>query len=141
MDQAPNPIRIFHLQTWGRDLSGDKTLMDLHFGAITGDAAAIRALAIAGEYLEVAQLAQMSGVSEKVNLEFGWQQSNSIDAPWYDNAGLTLLPPVLLMGGCRSTSVGDIFVIGDQSFAVARSGFEPLSGLSPETPEEEAPQY
>ena len=51
-----------------------------------------------------------------------WQYTNHIDRAWWDNPGVTRVGPP-----CRSTSVGDVLVVGDQAFRVDGVGWSKVS--------------
>lgn len=72
----------------------------------------------AGKLTHVASI-RAAGLSDVFRL------SNTIEAPWYEGAGIVKHAA----GGIRSTSVGDLVVAGGVAHRVANLGFEPLPGL------------
>jgi hypothetical protein len=42
-----------------------------------------------------------------------YELTNSIHRGWWENAGVTVTPPVTALGGARSTSVGDVMELAD----------------------------
>lgn len=73
-------------------------------------------------------------------LEFAFWATNSIDRNWWEGIENTETQKVLLRfrgDGCRSTSVGDLMVVGNSVFAVDRFGFRKVFDLFPEFPVKE----
>jgi hypothetical protein len=57
--------------------------------------------------------------------EEAFRLTNHIDCPWWDNEGVTRHGPET-----RSTSVGDVVVVGSVAFRVASFGFNPEGGVA-----------
>lgn len=53
-----------------------------------------------------------------------FQLTNTIDAPWWENEGVEKL----VAGGRRSTSVGDIAVLGDTPYRCEMAGWSRVAG-------------
>jgi len=63
-------------------------------------------------------------------LEKAWELTNSIDHPWVQNKGVTVVgkPWLNLL---RSTSVGDELVLNGEKWQVAQIGFTKVTGDKP----------
>jgi len=57
-------------------------------------------------------------VNEK--LEYAFKMTNSIDDAWWNNKGVTAMFPEK---GCRSTSVGDMILVGGSKFKCDDTGW------------------
>ena len=57
-------------------------------------------------------------VNEK--LEYAFKMTNSIEDAWWNNAGVTKMFPDK---GCRSTSVGDMILVGNVKFKCESMGW------------------
>lgn len=70
------------------------------------------------DFLEVAkvELGEDSGPGE------AFEKTNTIDRYWWENDGVEKTVP----GGCRSTSVGDVVVIGEKAYRCKPVGWEVL---------------
>lgn len=80
---------------------------------------------------------QVQGVSYRMvagvtadDLEDVFRLTNSIDRNWAENPGVQPMPLPFGKGGYRSTSVGDIIVVGDDAFYVDSSGFAKLNAAA-----------
>jgi hypothetical protein len=61
------------------------------------------------------------------DLEVAFEKTNTIDRGWWENAGVTRMFKGQVrenMGGCRSTSVGDLAFKDGKTYVVANFGFE-----------------
>lgn len=56
------------------------------------------------------------------SVETAFEKTNHIDEPWWNNEGVQRLGPET-----RSTSVGDVVVIGGTAMKVAGAGWEPVT--------------
>lgn len=64
-------------------------------------------------------------------LNDAFRMTNSIDCPWVEDcSGVDLSPAVLQIGGCRSTSVGDLMRLDDVMYQVRGMGFASIEGFS-----------
>lgn len=81
---------------------------------------------IEGKYDHVANV----DVKEAVNsdaLEVAYMMTQNIDDSWLKNDRVNPSSKVLEAGGCKSSSVGDVFEIAGRFYAVAGCGFEELT--------------
>ena len=81
---------------------------------------------IDGKYDEVANVFVATDDVETA-LETAYRLTQSIESAWIDNEDVVASDEVIAKGGCRSSSVGDVFQINDQFFAVAGCGFEGMT--------------
>jgi hypothetical protein len=56
-------------------------------------------------------------------LEFAFMKTNSINDAWYNNKGVT---PMFPDKGCRSTSVGDMVLIGTEKYKCDPMGWSKI---------------
>ena len=62
---------------------------------------------------------------ECVSMDMAFQFTNTIHQAWWENEEVTTK---FEGDGCRSTSVGDLFIVGEKSFLVAHVGFVCIKG-------------
>lgn len=60
------------------------------------------------------------------DLDRVFELTNNISHSWIENDAVLPTCKVIEKGGCRSTSVGDVFFDGDDTYVVAPCGFEKL---------------
>jgi hypothetical protein len=96
--------------------------------AMKPTAALLRQLVTEGRlrYVQVAKV-------DTDDLETAFERTNTIMDHWWINDGVE---PLFEGQGCRSTSVGDIMVMGERASIVASFGFEELADdfFKPSTP-------
>lgn len=116
-------MKVFHLDWVDREI-----VLSLHAPDAHGGLPAIAAEHWAAKrYALVAEVATASS-----NPEAAWNATNTVDVPWWKNAGVT--PRFRRsIGGCRSTSIGDIVELADgRRFVAAMAGFEPVPATNPD---------
>lgn len=114
-------IEVFQLD-WkaaGQDIVG---------GASCGHSDAILSGVKAGHYRHVATCRSKDSISALRAVEEAWVLTNSIDHAWVDeqHQDVTLSPEVARVGGCRSTSVGDVMLIDSRAYFIANIGCKRL---------------
>jgi hypothetical protein len=114
-------IEVFQLD-WkaaGQDMVG---------GASLGHSDAILAGVKAGHYGHVATCRSNDSVSSLRAIEEAWVLTNSIDRAWLEeqHPDVVLSPEVAQIGGCRSTSVGDVMLIDGRAYFIANIGSKRL---------------
>jgi len=68
----------------------------------------------------VAMVEVSSKLSTESKLERAFMLTNSVNDAWWNNEGVT---PVFPEKGCRSTSVGDMVLIGTEKYKCDSSGW------------------
>lgn len=76
------------------------------------------------DYTLVASVEVPPGATPHQTLDYCFEKTNSIDRVWWENAGVTLL----VKGGARSTSVGDVVVLPEgKVYCCAPIGWEEIN--------------
>jgi len=70
----------------------------------------------------VAMVEVPADVSLNQKLEIAFEKTNSIDCAWWDNEGVTPMFPDINV--CRSTSVGDMVLVGNVKWACKSDGWK-----------------
>lgn len=91
-----------------------------------GQIGAIMRAMIDGKYDHVANLS-VNRVDAEDALEVAYMMTQNIESAWIHNEGVFATSEVLERGGCKSSSVGDVFEIKGKFYAVAGVGFEELT--------------
>ena len=60
-------------------------------------------------------------------LEIAYMLTQNLESKWIDNLDVEVTDAVREKGGCKSSSVGDVFQIEDKFYAVAGCGFEEVT--------------
>lgn len=80
------------------------------------------------EHVATVQVDRREWSSEFDALDYAFMRTNSIDGLWFDPAPQSVIPSEKAAQGCRSSSVGDIFVIDNgATYAVQRIGWRRLN--------------
>ena len=69
----------------------------------------------------VAMVAVPKGATVNEKLELAFRLTNSIDYAWWENEEVI---PMFPDGGCRSTSVDDMVLIGTEKYICSRAGWK-----------------
>lgn len=102
---------------------------DIVGGASLGHSDSILAGVKAGHYRHVATCrSNNDSVSSLRAIEEAWVLTNSIDRAWVDekHPDVVLSPEITQIGGCRSTSVGDVMLIDSRAYFIANIGAKRL---------------
>jgi hypothetical protein len=83
-----------------------------------------------GYYEKARDNGQLKAVAQvqAAHIEEVYTLTNTLDEPWYLAGGPVKM---LVTGGVRSTSVGDVVLVDGAAFLCAPFGFEEIPGLSP----------
>lgn len=82
---------------------------------------------IEGKYDHVAVVTTSRTDDIEGQLEVAYMKTQNLESKWIDNLDVEVTEAVREKGGCKSSSVGDVFEIDGQFFAVAGCGFEELT--------------
>ena len=72
----------------------------------------------------VAMVEVPQNVTVNKKLELAFELTNSIEYAWWENEEVT---PMFPDKGCRSTSVGDMVLIGTEKYVCKKQGWEKLN--------------